>query len=65
MINLMILAEQFQLDKVRSLYHEVLSMIQQGRRPWSTSIKDLKDDMLPPTDQLGHTGQSHSSQRVH
>ena len=45
MINLMILAEQFQLDKVRSLY-------QQGRRPWSTSIKDLKDEMLRPTDRL-------------
>ena len=26
--------------------------IQQGRRPWSTSSKDLKDEMLRPTDQL-------------
>ena len=51
-IDLMILAEQFQWNKVRSLYHEVLSMIQQGRRPWSASIKDLKDEMLRTTDQL-------------
>ena len=52
MIDMVVLAEQFQWDKVRALYHEMLSMIQQGRRPWSAAIKDLKDEMLRSTDQL-------------
>ena len=52
MVDMVVLAEQFQWDKVRALYHEVLSMIQQGRRPWSAAIKDLKDEMLRSTDQL-------------
>ena len=34
------------------MYEEYLSTIEQGRRTWSTSVRDLQHDMLRPWDQL-------------
>ena len=52
MTDLMIMAEQYKWDSVRSLYQEALSLIQNGRSTWRTSIKELKEEMLRPWDQL-------------
>ena len=56
LIDLTVMAEHYRWDRVRSLYEEVLSSIQQGRRPWSAGIKDLKDEMLSPADQIFRGG---------
>ena len=50
MADLMVISEQYRWDKVRSLYHEVLTLIQQGRRSWTACVKDLKDEMLRSSD---------------
>ena len=51
MVDLLVLSEQYTWEKLRALYQEVLFMIEQGRRDWHSSIKDLKYDMLRPWDQ--------------
>ena len=52
MTDLMIMAEQYKWESVRSLYQEALILIQNGRSAWQTSIKELKEEMLRPWDQL-------------
>ena len=48
MTDLMIMAEQYKWDSVRSLYQEALILVQNGRSTWQTSIKELKEEMLRP-----------------
>ena len=50
--ELMVLSEQYKWDKVRALYQEYLTMIQQGRRTWQSPVRDLQQEMLRPWDQL-------------
>ena len=54
LIDLLVLADQYRWDWLRALYQEVLSMISQGWKLWENSIKDLKDEMLRPWDQLNN-----------
>ena len=50
--ELMVLSEQYKWDKVRALYQEYLTMIQQGRRTWQSPVRELQHEMLRPWDQL-------------
>ena len=52
MTDLMIMSEQYKWESVRSLYQEAPILIQNGRSPWQMSIKELKEEMLCPWDEL-------------